>query len=62
MATANNRESNMEEKALKFIQEAIEADRAEEYVRALNLYKTACGHFLHVIKFSKNKEKVNWEL
>ena len=43
--------------AVAVAKEATEADRQENYAKALNLYKQAITYFLHVCKYDKQKSK-----
>ena len=58
MATAQRPPVDYQAQALNFIQQAIEADHAQAWVKALNLYKKGCSHFLHVMKYNKNAQQV----
>ena len=58
MATAQRPPVDYQAQALSFIQQAIEADHAQAWVKALNLYKKGCSHFLHVMKYNKNAQQV----
>ena len=43
--------------AVDLAKHAVEADRAEEYEKALNLYKKSITYFMHVCKYDKSKSK-----